>query len=170
MSKSTFVDELIDYKENVLLALSSSQKVIGLLANKPDIDLESDEARDIMERNFFDYDYVSGKVQRSDAYVMVETVMSFPVSGMMNRWLVYVQVVSAKTFNQLDHKIFKGVKGNRRDNLVREIDLLLNGSRAFGVGRLDLRNIDSAIVPDEFTSTMLTYEVMDFRNERLMRR
>lgn len=170
MSKKTYIDELIDFKENVILALADSQEVLGLLADDPDIDTDGDEADKLLDRNIFDYDYVAETVKRSDAYIMVETEMDQPTSGTMNHWFVYVQVVCYKDYVKLDKKKFKGVKGNRRDNLVREIDMLLNGSRDYGVGKLTLLHVGPASVPEEFSSTMLTYEITDIRNDRLMQR
>ena len=171
MSKETYIDELIDFKENVILAIGNSQKVLGLLADDPNIDVDSDEADTILERNIFDYDYVQETIKRSDAYIMVETEMASNASGSINRWVVYVQIVCYKDFVKLDKKTkFKGVKGNRRDNLAREIDKLLNGSTEFGIGKLTLRRAASADVPEEFTSKLLTYEINDFRNERLAKR
>lgn len=167
MSKGTYLDDLISYKENVIAALSQSQDVMGLLANNPNLDLESSEAEDIVERNIFDYDYIDGTLERHDAYVMVDDELVQPSSGTFNRWLLYVQVVCAKTFNDIDKKLFRGVKGNRRDNLARSIDVLLNGSRDYGVGKLVLMSVAPATVPDKFTSLLLTYEIRDFRAERV---
>ena len=167
MSKGTYLDDLISYKENVIAALSQSQDVMGLLANNPNLDLESSEAEDIVERNIFDYDYIDGTLERHDAYVMVDDELVQPSSGTFNRWLLYVQVVCAKTFNDIDKKLFRGVKGNRRDNLARSIDVLLNGNRDYGVGKLVLMSVAPAKVPDKFTSLLLTYEIRDFRAERV---
>lgn len=167
MSKETYLDDLIAYKENVIAALSQSQDVMGLLANDPNLDLESSEAEDIVERNIFDYDYIDGTLERHDAYIMVDDELVQPSSGTFNRWLLYVQVVCAKTFNDVDKKLFRGVKGNRRDNLARSIDVLLNGSRDYGVGKLVLMGVAPAKVPDKFTSLLLTYEIRDFRAERM---
>ena len=121
------LDDMTLYKEAIIRKIAASQKVIGLLVNDPMIDMDSDEANDIIDRNIFDYDYIDRTVQRSDAYIMVDSELDYPTSGTMNQWRVYVQIVCAKTFNSMDHKIFKGVSGNRRDNLAQEIDALLNG-------------------------------------------
>lgn len=171
MSKQTYIDELIEFKEKVILAIANSQKVMGLLGDDPDIDIDGEEAEKLLKRNIFDYDYVSSTVQRSDSYIMVEVKLAQPTSGSIYKWYVYVQVVCYKDNVPLDKKKkFKGVKGNRRDNLVREIDYLLNGSTDFGIGKLNLIHAAPASVPEEFTSVMLTYEINDFRNERLMKR
>lgn len=167
MSKATYLDELINYKENVIAALAGSQSVMGLLANKPNLDLESSEAEELLERNIFDYDYIDGSLERHDAYIMVDDELIQPTSGTFNKWYLYVQIVCAKAFNDIDKKIFRGVKGNRRDNLAREIDMLLNGSRDYGVGKLALLSVSPATVPDKFTSLLLTYEIRDFRGERV---
>lgn len=167
MSKETYLDDMISYKENVITALSMSREVMGLMANDPNIDLESDEAEKMLERNIFDYDYIEGSLERTDAYIMVDDELVQPASGTFNRWLLYVQVVCAKSFNDIDKRLFRGVKGNRRDNLAREVDLLLNGSREFGVGKLVLTSVAPATVPDKFTSLMLTYAIYDYRAERM---
>lgn len=163
------LDDMTLYKEAIIRKIAASQKVIGLLVNDPMIDMDSDEANDIIDRNIFDYDYIDRTVQRSDAYIMVDSELDYPTSGTMNQWRVYVQIVCAKTFNSMDHKIFKGVSGNRRDNLAQEIDALLNGERFIGIGDLELLSAAPANVPDTFTSMLLTYRVHDFRRERIPR-
>lgn len=163
------LDDMTLYKEAIIRKIAASQKVIGLLVNDPMIDMDSDEANDIIDRNIFDYDYIDRTVQRSDAYIMVDSELDYPTSGTMNQWRVYVQIVCAKTFNSMDHKIFKGVSGNRRDNLAQEIDALLNGERFIGIGDLELLSAAPATVPDTFTSMLLTYRVHDFRRERIPR-
>ena len=87
MSKPTYLDDLIAYKENVIMAMSQSQDVMGLLANDPAIDLDSEKAEDLLERNIFDYDYIDGTLERHDAYIMVDDELVQPSSGTFNRWL-----------------------------------------------------------------------------------
>lgn len=167
MSKTTYLDDLIAYKEKVIEALAASQEVMSLLANDPEIDLEGDEAENLLERNIFDYDYVDSTMERHDAYIMVDAELIQPTSSTFNKWYLYVQVVCAKAFNGIDKKLFRGVKGNRRDNIARHADVLLNGSREFGVGKLVLQSVAPATVPEKFTSLLLTYEIRDFRAERM---
>lgn len=164
---TTFLDDLIGYKEAVIRKITQSATVIGLLLDDPSVDMTSDAANDIIDRNIFDFDYVDRTIQRSDAYIMVDSELDRPTSGTMNQWYLFVQVVCSKTYNTLDHKLFKGVNGNRRDNLAKQIDLLLNGERFIGIGRLELVSVAPASVPDTFTSMLMTYRVVDFRRERM---
>lgn len=169
MSDTRPLSDMTRYKEAVIRKIASSQEVIGFLLNDPNIDMDSDEANDIIDRNIFDYDYIDRTVQRADAYIMVDSELDYPTSGTMNQWRLYVQIVCAKTFNAFDHRIFRGVVGNRRDNLAESIDALLNGERFIGIGSLELLSASPATVPDTFTSILLTYKVHDFRREKIPR-
>ena len=63
---------------------------------------------------------------------------------------------------KLNGRIFQGVIGNRRDNLVRYVDSLLNGETFLGIGALNLRTVKSVSSPANFTGRLLTYEISDF--------
>jgi len=156
----------VDYKQEVVKRLVSSQEVVGLLLNNPNIDLDSDEAVDSLDDLIFDFDYIDRTVERSNAFIMVDADMIMPTSGSFNMWELYVQIVCHKDYVRLDGKKFKGVVGNRRDNLMCEVDKLLNGSRMFGVGKLELKSATTAMVPDSFTSKLLTYTISEVRRER----
>lgn len=170
MAEKTFLDDLINYKHQVIADLAESEEIVGLLLNDPKIDMQCECAYNIVGTKMFDYDYIDRTVQTNDAYLMVDAEMSNPTSGTMNQWWLYVQVVCTKAFNSLDPKVFRGVVGNRRDNLAKQIDLRLNGRRDLGIGKLELYSANPASVPDTFTSILLTYKIHDFRQERLSRR
>lgn len=156
----------IEYKSEVISRICACQPVIGLLVDDGNADIDSDEAYAATEQRLYDHNYVDGTVQLSDAFVMVDADMIAATSGTMNAWEIYVQVVCEKNHMKLDSRKFKGVKGNRLDNLTFEIDKLLNGTRMFGIGRLALQSCTTAMVPDSFASKLLTYRVEEFRRER----
>lgn len=164
--RKTFLDDGIRYKSEVIKQICKSQPTIGLLGNNPNIDLRSEDASYIMDNNIYDFNYVSKTIERADAFIMVDADMIGPTSGTMNSWELYVQVVCHKDYVPLDPSTFKGVSGNRLDNLAGEIDSLLNGTRLFGIGQLDLAGCVTASVPDSFSSKLLTYRINEFRRER----
>lgn len=164
--RKTFLDDGIRYKSEVIKQICQSQPTIGLIGNDPNIDITSEKASEIMDNNIYDFNYVSKTIERADAFIMVDTDMVGPTSGTMNNWELYVQVVCHKDFVPLDSSIFKGVSGNRLDNLAGEVDSLLNGTRLFGIGQLELSSCVTASVPDAFSSKLLTYRINEFRRER----
>lgn len=156
----------IDYKSTVITQICGSQPVLALLADEPSLDIDSDRAYRVTDECIFDFNYIDRTVERSDAFIMVETDMVEATSGTMNAWELYVQIVCHKGYVGMDAKKFKGIRGNRLDNLICQVDQLLNGTRLFGIGRLELQECSVAVVPDSFASKMLTYRIEDFRRER----
>ena len=162
MAVQTYADEIIDFKQQVLNTLKHSQVIVGLLADNPTINMNSEEAYAIQDNNFYDFDYADSTIVRSDAFIMVEVdIVSEPTPAVKDLE-VYVQIVCHKQFMQLDATKFKGIKGNRKDNLSRQIDFLLNGSRDYGIGRLTLMDMRTVDVPKPFTSKLLSYEIPGF--------
>lgn len=161
----THIDQLVDYNQLVVNKILASKEVMSLIANDPNIDLDSEAAAE-WEEHVLDHAWVDDTVQEAGAFVTVDVDIPEISSGTIQEMRVYVQVLVSKTYMPLSPSLFKGVKGNRRDNIVRQIDMLLNGSREFGIGRLDLTNIRTVNTANKFAGKLMTYEVYDFRYDR----
>lgn len=161
MAKKTHIDQIINYTHEVISKIKSSKEVMGLIANNANIDL-NDESSAQWESHIYDYDYIDDIPATAGAYIMVDTDVVKASSGTINDFEIYVQVVCSKEYMTLSPSIFKGVKGNRRDNIAREVDLLLNKSNDFGIGQLELSSARTATSPQGFTSKLLIYSIPDF--------
>ena len=165
MAIQTHLDEIINYKSNVIIDLCNSPLVVGLMLDKTNPDVNGDDGDDARSR-MYDFDYITETNLQAEAYILVDAdVVSAPTWTVKNMEL-YVQIVLNKSYMKLDNKRWKGRKGNRLDNLVREIDILLNGSRDYGIGKLQLVSARTANVPAAFTSKLLVYQVPDFARDR----
>ena len=51
MAKNTYLDDLIGYKHRVIYDLASSPDVVGLLLDKPKVDMDSDAAYEVVGNN-----------------------------------------------------------------------------------------------------------------------
>lgn len=158
----TNIDELSEYPVKALQKIGTDNTVVGLLLNNPSIDMESDEADAVFNENLFDYNYVDGKTQEVKAYICVETEIPRISSRTIKNMAVYVTVVCHKQYMKLNPLVFQGYIGNRRDNLVRYIDLLLNGNDIFGIGGLELKSVNTINAPEGYTARELVYVVPDF--------
>lgn len=165
MAIQTHLDQLIDYTSNVIIALVNSPTVVGLMLDKPNPDVDGEDG-DTARSQMFDYDYVDETNLKATAYILVDADMVAAPTDAVKDMELYVQVIINKSYMKLNTKTWKGRKGNRRDNLAREIDLLLRGSRDFGIGRLQLVSARTANVPSAFTSKLLTYRIPDFAKDR----
>ena len=162
---NTFLDALVEYPVKALQKIGTDKTVASLLTNNPYIDMDSKEADEVFDKYLFDYGYVDGTTDEAAAYICVEAdLVNTPTSSIKNMRL-YVKVVCHKEFMNLDSSKFKGMIGNRRDNLTRYVDNLLNGSDVFGIGKLKLTDCRAAPAPTGFAARELAYKVSDFADK-----
>lgn len=167
MANKTHLDQLIDFKEDIIDAMVSDKELMGLVFDDPDIDLECDDVFNIRETNIFDHSYSDDTVQSDNVLILVETGLTGVLSKEVNSFEVVVQVIVARNFMKLDTRRFKGLRGNRRDNVVRRIDMILHDMR-ISIGRLTLVDCGPVDVPKGFTSMRMVFTCDDFsRNRRL---
>lgn len=165
MAVETHLDQLIEFSSNIIAQLANSPEIVALITDNPEPDVDGVDGEKARE-HMYDYDYIDETQTSAGAFIMVDVDMTAADSSTIKDLAIYVQVVVSKTYMRLDPKKFKSVKGNRRDNLVRQIDLILNGSRDFGIGKMQIASARTAIVPTSFTSKMLTYRVYDFSKNK----
>lgn len=161
----TFLDEIAEYPLKALQKIGTDPTVVGLLTNNPSIDMESDDADAVFEKYLFDYCYVDSSTDEAEAYICVEAeVPKLPTPAVKDMRL-YVTIICHKQFMKIDPSKFRGIIGNRRDNLARFVDVLLNGSDIFGIGKLSLASARVVPAPTGFSARELTYYIPDFRNK-----
>jgi hypothetical protein len=127
--------------------------------------MDSDEADAVFDKYLFDYGYVDGTVDEASAFICVEAEVTDIPNTTIQDLKLYVTVICHKLFMPIDTLKFKGVIGNRRENLCRCIDDLLNGSNIFGIGSLTLNSARVVPAPTGFAARELTYSVPNFQNK-----
>lgn len=158
----TYIDEVVEFPAKAVQKIGTSQKILALLTNNPEIEVDSEEADGVFDRYIFDYGYVDDTTVDASAYICVEVEMSKSISTTMQSISLYVTVVCHKNYMSINPKTFPSTIGNRRDNLVRYIDKELNGSDLFGVGRLTMLSVKTVAAPAGFSAREITYQVPDF--------
>lgn len=162
----TSLERVTVFPAEVIDKLCHSQEVLDLLANKRGAVVEDIEDEDGNLKCIFDYEYVEETIVDAKSFVCIETLVRGD-GRTVDECKVYVHVICHKDGMRLDNKIFKGVIGSRRDNLIMEIDKVLRGSRDFGIGTLVLEQVNSFAVPPAFTGRTLVYDAPVFsRSER----
>lgn len=162
----TPLDRLVEYPVKALHCIGTDPTVAQLLTDNPNINMESEEADDIFDRYLYDYIYVDGTTQEAEAYICVEAETSNSPTPTIQNMKLYVTIFCHKQFMKINPAKFKGMIGNRRDNLVRYVDNLLNGSDIFGIGALTLENAHTVAAPTGFTARELTYTIPNIRHKQ----
>lgn len=158
----TYLDQIVDYPSLVIQKISSDKYCVGLLLNKAFDSVDENDCDEALERHIFDYQYVDETTQTSTAYIWVEMEVNDVSNTQIKNNRLYVTVSCHKEYMELDHKIFKGLSGSRRDNLTRYIDKLLNNAGGFGIGNLSLLSVRTLSPVNGFVGRELTYEMPDF--------
>lgn len=165
----TFLDELVEYPAKVIQKIGTTKNIVALLADDASIDMDSDEADDVFDKYLFDYGYVDSTTTEARAFVCVEAELLRTPTPTVQDLRLYVTIICHKNYMKIDPSRFTGVIGNRRDNLVRNIDIVLNGSDIFGIGLLTLDSVKTVSSPTGFTARELTYKIADFKNKGVAR-
>lgn len=158
----TYLDQIVQFPAKVLQTIANDKYCVGLLINKGFEQVEESDLDDALDNHIFDYQYVDNTTQEASAYIWAE----MEVNSVQNRQIkgirLYVTVACHKNFMKLSHTVFQGVEGNRRDNLVRYVDRLLNNTSAFGIGNLTLSSVRTLSPIGDFVIREITYVVPDF--------
>lgn len=166
---NTHLDELVEFPKLVIMRLMESQIIRNLLVDCNDAtieDLEDDEGR---WKYFYDYEHIPGTTQEVKVAYCIDTDIVSVQNSTVKRLELYVSCFCSHALMPLDPKIFKGMSGNRLNNLLRYADLSLRGDREFGIGKLELKNVRTVSSGNAgFAKKTLTYFIPDFNSNREM--
>lgn len=161
IKEKTNLDEIIDYPQLIISRLADSPAIRDLLADTTNATVEDIEDKNGGYKYIYDYDYVDDTTQDTRAYICLESYVDEVDNDHILSMVINVNVICHKQYMKLNHKTFKGLKGNRKDNLIRHIDKLLNGTR-IGIGRLELVDVKPLNVPQNYTGLVSIYRLYDF--------
>lgn len=163
---NTYLDGLVDFPVKALHRIGTDPMIVSLLTDNENIDMTSEEADEVFEKYLFDYGYVDNTTTEAAAYICVEAETTKSPTNTIQDMYLFVTVTCHKQFMKLDSSRFKGMTGNRRDNLVRCVDNVLNSSMNYGIGALSLQSVRTAAAPAGFSAREITYTVPGFSGKK----
>lgn len=161
----TNLDEIVNFPNIAIRELSKNQNFVSLLTNIPNADLNDEDTEFEWNNCTNDFDYVEGIIQETKSFCCVDTEIEVTSNTIKE---VYLTVLVGVHRNNMSLKgtNFKGIAGNRRDNLIRELDYTLRNDSSFGIGGLELvgRIRAASVAGKEFSCKVATYRVPNFAN------
>ena len=161
----TNLDEIVDYPDAIAALLNKDPKIVGLLIDDPDVDPVNNDI-DLLDKQIFNYNFIPNINTDSLSYITIDTVVSKVNNDTTKTLNIIIAVISSKTNMKLDSLIFKGVRGNRRDNLIRYIDLIVRKMNNLGIGKVQLTSRTPvspiSIGSTDYTAKQLVYEMPNF--------
>ena len=159
---NTFLDVLVECPTKAIAKIGKDKDVAALLLDKANVDMTSDEADDIFDKYIFDYGYVDGSTSEAEAFICVEAETGGRSTPAVRGFRLYVTIICHKNYMKIDPRKLPGMVGNRRDNLTRIVDNILNGADLCGIGALILDSVKTVASPTGFAARELTYRLCDF--------
>lgn len=158
----TYLDQLVEYPAKIIKKISEDKFCVALLTNKKISEVTEEDCDDVLDNYVYDYQYVDDTTQESRAYIWVDIEVNSVDNMQIKDIRAYITIACHKSFMKLDQEKFAGTIGNRKDNLVRYVDKLLNNSDIAGIGKLKLQAVKTLTPISGFAVRELTYEVPDF--------
>lgn len=144
--------ELYDYKNKLMEDILTNESIIGLI----DDGLTVADADDLRYNQVFPYEFVPETVEYGKTYICFDVDILNVENKTYLHPVIYVWVFTHKS------KMRAPGGGVRVDNLVSEIAKVLNGSRYYGLGELDLRSVKRFAPMTDFQGKYMVFDARDY--------
>lgn len=147
------LDELFDYKNQLMDDMLTNEQIIRLLSDNGKT-LASPET--LMYSQVFPYEYVPDVVEHGQTFICCEVDIKDVVNKTFLVPVLYIWVFTHKS------KVRLPGGGVRTDKLSSEITKIINGSRMYGLGELNLQSAKRFSPIGDYQGRILTFYTKDF--------
>jgi hypothetical protein len=147
------LDEFFNYKNKLMEDILTNEKIVRLLCNKGEA---PNDAMSFAYTKVFPYENVPDTVEYADTFVCFDVDIQKSMNQTYLLPVIYVWVFSHKSLLRLPEG------GVRTDKLSSELAEVLNGSRAYGLGNLELYSVKRFAPMTDYQGKVLTFHAKDF--------
>ena len=147
------LDEFFDYKNQLINDMLTNEDIIKLLADDAGTLRPPEE---IMYSQVFPYEYVPDVVEHGQTFICCEVDIRSVQSKTFLTPEIYIWVFTHKS------KVRLPEGGVRTDRLASEITKVINGSRMYGLGELELYSVERFAPISDYQGRILTFRARDF--------
>lgn len=147
------LDELFDYKNQLMDDMLTNEQIIRLLSDDGET-LSSPET--MVYTQVFPYEYVPDVVEHGQTFICCEVDIKDVINKTFLVPALYIWVFTHKS------KVRLPGGGVRTDKLSSEITKVINGSRMYGLGELNLQSAKRFSPIDNYQGRILTFYAKDF--------
>ena len=148
-----YLDEFFDYKNELMKTLCCSPEIVHLVTDSRKAEVPN---YDLAYNRIYPFEYVPDTADDGKTFICFDVDIAEVMNKTFYLPILYVWVFTHKSKIHLD----KG--GVRTDELAVEINKVLNGSRYFGLGELDLYSVRRFSPITDYLGRVMTYAAKDF--------
>lgn len=147
------LEEFFDYKNQLMKELCSNENIVKLITDNPEADVPN---YNLPYSQVYPYEFIPETIDHGQTFVCFDVDIAQVLDKTFYVPVLYVWAFTHKSKMQLNEG------GIRTDKLASEINKILNGSRYYGLGELDLKNVGRFSPITDYQGRVLTYHAKDF--------
>ena len=146
-------DVFFDYKHKFMKELCCNKDIVTLITDKENSKIPN---HTLAYSQVYPYEFIPETIDNGQTFVCFDVDIAEVLNKTFYIPVLYVWVFTHKS------KMHLPTGGVRTDLLASKIDELLNGSRFFGLGELDLHQVGRFSPITDYQGRVLTYYAKDF--------
>ena len=143
------------YRDTIVEQLLSNEAIVELI--RPE-DAPFTKPRDLLYKHIYPYDHIIEKTTEAETFLCFDIEAPRIIGRAFTEFRIYFWIMTH------DRRIVTP-KGLRGDLLSSEIEKVMNGSKDFGIGRVELKSWGRFAPAEKFHGRSLIYETVDFNRE-----
>lgn len=147
------LEEFFDYKNLLMKELCSNEAIVRLVTNNEEATVPN---HDLPYTQIFPFEFVPETVDSAKTIICFDVDVVQVPNKTFYMPVLYLWVFTHKSLLRLSDG------GLLLDTLSQEIDRMLNGSRYFGMGELDLQSVLRFVPVLDYQGRVLSYSTRDW--------
>lgn len=147
------LNEFFDYKNQLMKELCCNEAIVKLITDKETVAVPN---RTLAYSQIYPYEFVPETVDNGQTIICFDVDVADVINKTFYVPVVYVWIFTHKS------KMRLSTGGIRTDKIAAEVDKVLNGSRYFGLGELNLKSVGRFSPISDYQGRVLTYYAKDF--------
>lgn len=149
------LEEFYDYKNKLMEHLLTNEPIVNLIDENVDIT----DGASLSYLRVFPYEYVPETVEHGDTYICFDVDIQSVENKTFLFPVLYIWVFAHKSKLRLPEG------GVRTDKLCSEICKVVNGSREYGLGELNLYSVRRFAPMTDYQGKVMTFIAKDFNRQ-----
>ena len=147
------LDELFDYKNQLMMDLATNEEIVKLLDDSNEM---VENPNELIYKRIFPYEYVPEIVEEGHSFICFDVDIQSSLNKTYYLPTVYIWVFTHKNKLRLEEG------GVRPDKICSAICETINGSRYYGLGELDLSSVKRFSPMQDYQGKVMTFQTIDF--------
>lgn len=148
-----YLGELFDYKNKLMEDLCKNEEIVRLVTGE---ECPLLPAHELAYKKFFPYEHIPETASEASVYICFEVTARKVPNKTFYYPMIYIWIAAHQS------KMRPEWGGVLTDQIAIEIDKMLNGSRLYGQGELELSAVDTFAPTTGYLGRSLAYATRDF--------